>query len=640
MDLGVLGTGHESFANAVSSDGSVVVGRASDATADDVSRAFRWTQATGIVSLGRLNGGKGSAAFGVSGDGSVVVGTAWDGIANDSRAFRWTQAGGMTSLGCLNDGGNALAGCYSAANGVSGDGSVVVGFSSDGRRTDRVLGLRAFRWTQAAGMVSLGALNGQTDSVARGVSSDGSVVVGESWTTTLVPGVGSVYSPYRAFRWTQSSGMANLGVLNGGSMSLANAVSANGNVVVGQADDGAAGGARRAFRWTQGSGMQTVETWLRSNGVSVPAAITNNANGVNADGSVVVGETTNHSAFIARVTPASDGGQPDRQGGSGSGGQPDRQGSFGSGLVTLQDLSTSLSGNSSAPSQAAAVGSLALNGNHSRPLAHRVGPGESCFWTGGDVGRNDHEDRGGRFGLGEITGCHRFESGIQGSLSVGASSSRENLPFNGDSKARGTYGVAEILGRVYGNLWATGSLFYLSGDINANRGYLNAGTQDFSRGRPGMQSTALRLRLDWENAAELARTQLTPYVDVSHANNHIEGYTETGGGFPVRFDPRAEKVTELRVGTDALHPISSKVTFVGRVEAAHRFEKTGASTSGTVLGLFDFNLPGQQIRRDWLRLGAGLEAKLGIGTVSAMANVTTQGAVPSVWLNVAYQVAF
>ena len=56
----------------------------------------------------------------------------------------------------------------------------------------------AFRWTTAQGMVSLGLLPGSISSSARGVSPDGSTVVGASG---------------RTFLWTVANGMQDLGVL-------------------------------------------------------------------------------------------------------------------------------------------------------------------------------------------------------------------------------------------------------------------------------------------------------------------------------------------------------------------------------------------------------------------------------------------
>ena len=61
-----------SRANAVSADGSVVVGSSTGPAGQDI---FLWTAGGGMVSLGDLLGGSINAeAMGVSSDGSVIVG--------------------------------------------------------------------------------------------------------------------------------------------------------------------------------------------------------------------------------------------------------------------------------------------------------------------------------------------------------------------------------------------------------------------------------------------------------------------------------------------------------------------------------------------------------------------------------------
>ncbi len=110
---------------------------------------------------------------------------------------------------------------FSIAKGVSADGSVVVGDSSG------VNGTEAFRWTQTGGMIGLGAFPGGVifQSRANGVSADGSVIVGYG---TNVDG------NKEAFRWTQADGMVGLGdLLGGGFESQAYGVSADGSVIVG-----------------------------------------------------------------------------------------------------------------------------------------------------------------------------------------------------------------------------------------------------------------------------------------------------------------------------------------------------------------------------------------------------------------------
>ena len=130
--------------------------------------------------------------------------------------------------------GTLPGGGSSEAYGVSADGAVVVGMASNAARQ-----WRAFRWTASGGMQNLGTLGGDW-SLARGVSADGAVVVGWAYNAA---------GQRLAFRWTASGGMQNLGTL-GGYYSYASDVSADGAVVVGGANNAA--GPERAFRWENG----------------------------------------------------------------------------------------------------------------------------------------------------------------------------------------------------------------------------------------------------------------------------------------------------------------------------------------------------------------------------------------------------
>jgi probable HAF family extracellular repeat protein len=166
-----------------------------------------------------------------------------------------------------------LGGRSSAATGVSADGSVVVGWTYSGSEVLPPLGqYHAFRWTAARGMQNLGTLPGSSKSAAYGVSADGSVVVGKAWNDA---------GKARAFRWTVARGMRDLGTL-GGDWSAAYGVSADGSVVVGTAWNAA--GKARAFRWTAARGMRDLGTLGGDRSW---------AWGVSADGSVVVGYALN-----------------------------------------------------------------------------------------------------------------------------------------------------------------------------------------------------------------------------------------------------------------------------------------------------------------------------------------------------------
>lgn len=594
QELERLNGGTWSEARAVSANGTVVVGGADDGAQGNAQRAFRWTQSGGMQSLGILPGGHTSVAYGVSANGSVVVG--WATLENwVGHAFRWTQVGGMQDLGSLNGVG------WSQAFGVSADGSVVVGWSDGG-----VWGETAFRWTQASGMQNLGTLNNGSHSWARGVSADGTVVVG--WSND-----GLADDAERAFRWTQAAGMQSLGTLSGGSTSAANGISANGLVIVGQASD--ATSPFRAFRWTQAGGMQTVEDWLRSNGVTIPADVTNSATATNNDGSVVVGNLIGQRAFIARVS------------------------AMGSGLITLADVQASLAGTATGGSTALASTNLLISGAHSHPMSRRVAEGQRTIWAAGDWGRDDHGNRDGNLGLAEV-GIGRNFGPAQVNLAVGQTRARQNLTLNGSSQTDGSYLLAEALIPAIGSLWATLSGYCHWGKADLKRGYANAGSPDASTASTDVNTRGLRARLDWLNAWGFSKIDFAPYADLSYAESKLDAYNETGGGFPARFNSHKEKATELHLGLDVATPLGNGVRLLGTLEAAHRFEQSGARTSGEVVGLFGFNLDGYKNQRDWLRAGAGIERRLADGTASLWLNATNRGEIPSAWLAASWQTAF
>lgn len=256
----------QSHASGISADGAVAVGWTE--YAQGVTRAFRWTQASGAQDLGTLAGGAVWTAPSVSADGAVVVGAERVPAYGGPRAYRWTASTGMQDLG-------TLGGQNARAHDVNADGSVVVGQAQDASGA-----FRAFRWTAATGMEDLG------DWSPSRVNADGTVVIGEGPSS-------------KALYWAASRGaaVALSDIPSPGVTPTdleARAVSADGRVVVGVSPIFASNGALTAFRnfrWTASTGVQFLPTDLP--GSNVLRATT----AVNADGSVVVGRGSDGDAW-------------------------------------------------------------------------------------------------------------------------------------------------------------------------------------------------------------------------------------------------------------------------------------------------------------------------------------------------------
>jgi probable HAF family extracellular repeat protein len=249
-------SGAHSVGRGISADGSIVAGFDLHPNGADGYRAFRWSAAAGTEYLGILGGHK-SIGTGVSGDGTTVIGYSDGGPFQwDDRAFRWARESGMQELG-------TLAGGRSRAYGISADGTRIVG-DSDGH---------AFVWNDESGMRSLGTLPTAYNSKANAISANGNVIIGVSTSSTL----GS-----RAFRWTEDTGMQDLGSF-GGQTTEASGISADGSTIVGFSST--ASGARRAFRWTSQTGMVDI--------IGLPGFATSSATVASRDGTVVLGTSRN-----------------------------------------------------------------------------------------------------------------------------------------------------------------------------------------------------------------------------------------------------------------------------------------------------------------------------------------------------------
>ncbi len=221
-------------ARGVSADGAIIAGQGES---EFGAEPFRYTVATAtFLGLGDLPGGAfGGSGYGISADGLTIVGSSITG--DGTQAFRWTKGEGMVALGHLGVPKGITP--FSEAYGASADGSVIVGLSRSMASSNS--GWEAFRWTQTGGMVGLGDLpGGAVLSAAYATSADGSIVVGSAGIQGPCTPFGCQTAP-RAFVWDGARGLRDLnevlagqGVnLTGWTLTEARGISADGSVIVG-----------------------------------------------------------------------------------------------------------------------------------------------------------------------------------------------------------------------------------------------------------------------------------------------------------------------------------------------------------------------------------------------------------------------
>lgn len=335
-----------SLAQGISSDGSVVVGFSNylNDMGELHTAGFRWTSATGLVALpaDSSTGTNDTSATCVSDDGEFVGGTigftnVFDGFYEPRNGHVWTNAGtspvaafvpgGTDSEGrdfdsylvndCTPSGGRIVGatrdnipfpearqafyrdgsgatteigtlpgGSYSIANGVSSDGSVIVGVADNADHA------APFRWTQADGMTELTGNTAGLSGQANGVSADGSTIVGT---------LGS-----NAFAWTSATEFIDLGQLPAGGFAQAQDVSGDGSVIVGNqiTDDGVL-----AWIYTDGA-MIELNTYLASVGVDTGGYFLLTANAISDDGLTICGAAISPNfefeAYVVHIpSPAS-----------------------------------------------------------------------------------------------------------------------------------------------------------------------------------------------------------------------------------------------------------------------------------------------------------------------------------------------
>jgi probable HAF family extracellular repeat protein len=584
-DINVAGA-LSSFGIAINANGTAATGNADFINSTE---AFYWTKANGARLIDGLGGAR-TYSQGISGDGSTVIGNSERVAGVNSHAFVWTANGGTVDIDTIFD--------SSTANLVSYNGSAVAGTGNTGNSTS------LFYWT-SAGMVDAGNLGGGGYLSAAAMSRDGGVVTGYGNDAT---------GHSQAFKYTAGdTGLTNLGTL-GGSESMAYDINADGTVIVGQSRDGS--NTTRGFRYTDATGMQTVEQWLAANGGTVGDLKTATAELVSDDGNVIVGSTSDYTTYIARV-----------------------EGEQVGIIDTAKFLPTVAAVGDVVVQNGISHADTVMFGAQGAPMRNLLSAGQVSVWGTVDGGYDNTENADGGLGLGEFGLGYGLGGSATARLSLGGVYNKQDLDAGGDIKQRGFYVSPEVSVDVGSNVFVTVGGYWGRSSIDTHRGYANGATLDFSDGDTDATTWGAKIRADWLDAVTINNTAITPYTALSYTSTKVDAYTEEGGAFPVSYGEAKDHATIARLGVDFVHPLTDTVRLLAKAEADYQFGGRAAGTQATVAGI-DFDLDGADRKNFWVRGGIGAEFDVGGGTASIMVNGTTKGADPDIWVRSNFTVKF
>jgi probable HAF family extracellular repeat protein len=221
-DLGVLSGKEESIPAAINGQGQVAGTSSAKASGE---AAFRYNPYNPVPmeDIGQSSRGVTSRGFGINNTGLVVGDSAFIAMSTADSTIRRAA---LFSNGTVSDLGTLKRQTFSRANGINGLNQVV-GFSGPELDSPKS---RAFFWSKSTGMVDVGTLGGAY-AQAFAINDSGSIT-GNSQVAPSLTGSGAVHaflspSPLRA----GPTGMRDLGTV-GGSFSYGMSINAN-NYVVG-----------------------------------------------------------------------------------------------------------------------------------------------------------------------------------------------------------------------------------------------------------------------------------------------------------------------------------------------------------------------------------------------------------------------
>ena len=387
----------------------------------------------------------------------------------------------------------------------------------------------------------------------------------------------------------QAQSMTDLGTLSGGGYAQANGVSADGAVVVGSGDTSAAG---RAFRWTSVSGMSDLGVLTGGN--------SSQAYGVSEDGSVVVGEASNASGAGRAFRWTSAGGMTDL--GTLSGGSY----SYANGVSADGAVVVGEADNANGDSRAFIyTNSVMLD---VQDWLGSVGGVHSTLSTGLELSRTFMEGahhrplaelgRGRSYWVtGDVASSSRsrdlitrsgeagvtFETAPGVLVGIGAGYGRQDrdLANGGSGSTEGRYLIGEV-----DFIQDNGGIFSVLVSVGSwhsvtDRGYVTGGGIDYSHGETDLQSTTVRLRYDTPVLTKALGADIKGYISGSTSKAQSDAYSETGGSFAGSFGELKQTAEEGRLGIAATRSFTEKLRGRLSVEWIRRFDSNQAILTAT-----------------------------------------------------------
>lgn len=287
---------------------------------------------------------------------------------------------------------------------------------------------------------------------------------------------------------------------------------------------------------------------------------------------------------------------------------------------------------------------LVLTGNHGHPLDMRVAPDkQSCAWLAGDWGGDDLGGADSSSAAVEVGGCRRLtEGGAQLGLALGKTRAQEGTSGPETLKQRGDYLLLEFISPLTAlspDLWSTLTAYYNHGDAKVARGYTTLVGAEASSANLGVDTWALRSRLDWEGLWRPMGGVLSPYADLNYVEARVSSYDEAGGSQAMSLAARKHAVSDLRLGLNAKYPLTDHLELLAGFEGVRRVHDDADDIDAS-WGARRFSLQQASGDRAWVRGQLGAAWVMLDSRVTLLFNSTSEGEQPARWVAMSWAGSF